>query len=224
MLVMSATPIPRTLAIILYGDLDISVIDVMPSDRLPIKNCVVGTAYRPKAYEFIQAQVRQGHQVYIICPMVEESDNMEAENVTDYTDTLKATLAPSIRVECLHGKMKAAEKEQIMQEFQENKIQILVSTTVVEVGVDVPNATVMMIENAERFGLAQLHQLRGRVGRGDAQSYCILMQGKEQQTKNKRLEILNKSNDGFFIAGEDQNCVDRVISLVFARVEIISSN
>ena len=203
MLVMSATPIPRTLAIILYGDLDISVIDVMPSDRLPIKNCVVGTAYRPKAYEFIQAQVRQGHQVYIICPMVEESDNMEAENVTDYTDTLKATLAPSIRVECLHGKMKAGAKNDIMERFADGQIDVLVSTTVIEVGINVPNATVMMVENAERFGLAQLHQLRGRVGRGNAQSYCIFMAVNSSQETMERLGILGGSNDGFYVAEQD---------------------
>ena len=203
MLVMSATPIPRTLAIILYGDLDISVIDVMPSDRLPIKNCVVGTAYRPKAYEFIQTQVRQGHQVYIICPMVEESENMEAENVTDYTDTLKATLAPSIRVECLHGKMKAGAKNDIMERFADGQIDVLVSTTVIEVGINVPNATVMMVENAERFGLAQLHQLRGRVGRGNAQSYCIFMAGNSSQETMERLGILGGSNDGFYVAEQD---------------------
>ena len=203
MLVMSATPIPRTLAIILYGDLDISVIDVMPSDRLPIKNCVVGTSYRPKAYEFIEAQVRQGHQVYIICPMVEESENMEAENVTDYTDTLKGTLSPSIRVECLHGKMKAGAKNDIMERFAAGEIDVLVSTTVIEVGINVPNATVMMVENAERFGLAQLHQLRGRVGRGSAQSYCIFMAGNSSPETMERLNILGGSNDGFYVAEQD---------------------
>ena len=203
MLVMSATPIPRTLAIILYGDLDISVIDVMPSDRLPIKNCVVGTSYRPKAYEFIEAQVRQGHQVYIICPMVEESENMEAENVTDYTDTMKRTLSPSIRVECLHGKMKAGAKNDIMERFAAGEIDVLVSTTVIEVGINVPNATVMMVENAERFGLAQLHQLRGRVGRGSAQSYCIFMAGNCSRETMERLNILGGSNDGFYVAEQD---------------------
>lgn len=203
MLVMSATPIPRTLAIILYGDLDISVIDVMPSDRLPIKNCVVGTSYRPKAYEFIEKQVRQGHQVYIICPMVEESENMEAENVTDYTDTMKGTLSPSIRVECLHGKMKAGAKNDIMERFAAGEIDVLVSTTVIEVGINVPNATVMMVENAERFGLAQLHQLRGRVGRGSAQSYCIFMAGNSSRETMERLNILGGSNDGFYVAEQD---------------------
>lgn len=202
-LVMSATPIPRTLAIILYGDLDISVIDEVPAKRLPIKNCVVNTSYRKTAYKFMEKEIRAGHQVYVICPLVEESELAEGENVLDYAAQLQQIFPSDIKVGILHGKMKPDEKNTVMQEFQENKIQILVSTTVVEVGVDVPNATVMMIENAERFGLAQLHQLRGRVGRGDAQSYCILMQGKEQQTKNKRLEILNQSNDGFYIAGED---------------------
>ena len=170
MLVMSATPIPRTLAIILYGDLDISVIDVMPVGRLPIKNCVVGTNYRNQAYKFMQKEIAAGHQVYIICPMVEESENMEVENVTDYTNMLETTMAPSIRIKALHGKMKASLKNEIMEQFAKHEIDILVSTTVIEVGINVPNATVMMIENAERFGLAQLHQLRGRVGRGDSQS------------------------------------------------------
>lgn len=202
-LVMSATPIPRTLAIILYGDLDISVIDELPARRLPIKNCVVGTSYRPKAYSFIEKQVRQGRQVYVICPMVEESDGLDAENVLDYTQKLIEVLPSDISVAYLHGKMKPREKNEIMERFSEGEIQILVSTTVVEVGVNVPNATVMMVENAERFGLAQLHQLRGRVGRGEYQSYCIFIQGNEEQETSKRLEILNKSNDGFYIAGED---------------------
>ena len=200
---MSATPIPRTLAIILYGDLDISVVDELPARRLPIKNCVVNTSYRPKAYSFMQKQIQLGHQVYIICPMVEESEGLDAENVTDYTRNIRTCFPDTVCIEALHGKMKPREKNRIMEEFAAGKIQILVSTTVVEVGVNVPNATVMMVENAERFGLAQLHQLRGRVGRGDAQSYCIFMQGNDRQETSKRLEILNKSNDGFFIAGED---------------------
>ena len=201
-LVMSATPIPRTLAIILYGDLDISVIDELPAKRLPIKNCVVNTSYRPKAYSFIEKQVREGRQAYVICPMVEESEGMEAENVLDYTQKLKENLPSDIRIEYLHGKMKPKEKNRVMESFAAGEIQVLVSTTVVEVGVNVPNATVMMVENAERFGLAQLHQLRGRVGRGEYQSYCIFIQGNQDQI-SKRLEILNKSNDGFYIAGED---------------------
>lgn len=202
-LVMSATPIPRTLAIILYGDLDISVIDELPAKRLPIKNCVVDTSYRPKAYSFIEKQVREGRQAYIICPMVEESEGLEAENVTDYIEKVRSSLSQDIRVEYLHGKMKAKDKNRIMEEFAAGDIQVLVSTTVVEVGVNVPNATVMMVENAERFGLAQLHQLRGRVGRGEYQSYCIFIQGNKEETTSRRLEILNKSNDGFYIAGED---------------------
>lgn len=201
-LVMSATPIPRTLAIILYGDLDISVIDEVPARRLPIKNCVVGTEYRPKAYSFIEKQVREGHQVYVICPLVEESENTDAENVGDYTKLLREEL-PGVRVTCLHGKMRPAEKNQIMEDFLHKKFDVLVSTTVIEVGVNVPNATVMMIEDAQRFGLAQLHQLRGRVGRSDIQSYCIMINTAESKESKKRLEILNSSNDGFYIARED---------------------
>ena len=201
-LVMSATPIPRTLAIILYGDLDISVIDELPANRLPIKNCVVDKSYRPRAYRFIENEVKNGRQAYVICPMVEESEMIDAENVLDYTKILRQNL-PGIRVEYLHGKMKGKEKNKIMEEFAAGEIQVLVSTTVIEVGVNVPNATVMMIENAERFGLAQLHQLRGRVGRGDKQSYCIMVNASGNKEKNRRLEVLNKSNDGFYIASED---------------------
>ena len=202
-LVMSATPIPRTLAIILYGDLDISVIDELPAGRRAIKNCVVDPGWRPKAYAFIENQVAQGRQAYVICPMVEASEMIEAENVVDYTKSLRKELPDSIRVEYLHGKMKAKDKNRIMEEFAAGEIQVLVSTTVIEVGVNVPNATVMMIENAERFGLAQLHQLRGRVGRGADQSYCIMINGSGDGDAAKRLDILNKSNDGFFIASED---------------------
>ena len=202
-LVMSATPIPRTLAIILYGDLDISVIDELPAGRRAIKNCVVDPGWRPKAYAFIENQVAQGRQAYVICPMVEASEMIEAENVVDYTKSLRKELPDFIRVEYLHGKMKAKDKNRIMEEFAAGEIQVLVSTTVIEVGVNVPNATVMMIENAERFGLAQLHQLRGRVGRGADQSYCIMINGSGDGDAAKRLDILNKSNDGFFIASED---------------------
>ena len=201
-LVMSATPIPRTLAIILYGDLDISVIDELPANRLPIKNCVVDKSYRPRAYRFIENEVKNGRQAYVICPMVEESEMIDAENVLDYTKILRQNL-PGIRVEYLHGKMKGKEKNKIMEEFAAGEIQVLVSTTVIEVGVNVPNVTVMMIENAERFGLAQLHQLRGRVGRGDKQSYCIMVNASGNKEKNRRLDVLNKSNDGFYIASED---------------------
>ena len=202
-LVMSATPIPRTLAIILYSDLDISVVDEKPANRLPIKNCVVDTRYRPKAYQFIEKEVAAGHQAYVICPLVEESENMEAENVTDYAKRLKEELPDTIEIGLLHGQMKPAQKNDVMERFAANEIKVLVSTTVVEVGVNVPNATVMMIENAEHFGLAQLHQLRGRVGRGDAQSYCIMVNCSNSKESQKRLDILNHSNDGFKIASED---------------------
>ena len=201
-LVMSATPIPRTLAIILYGDLDISVIDEKPVGRLPIKNCVIGASRRKKAYEFITGQVKEGRQAYVICPMVEDSSAMEGENVQDYAKKLAEELPPSIVIGTLHGRMKPSEKNHIMEEFAAGRIQVLVSTTVVEVGVDVPNATVMVVENAERFGLAQLHQLRGRIGRGQHQSYCIFINGSDA-SKIKRLEILTRTNDGFEIASED---------------------
>lgn len=202
-LVMSATPIPRTLAIVVYGDLHVSVLDEMPAGRKPIKNCVVNTSYRQTAYSFIRKQAEEGHQVYVICPMVEEGEMDGLENVMDYTDKLKAVLPDSIRVAALHGKMKPAEKNNIMEAFSNKEIDVLVSTTVIEVGINVPNATVMMVENAERFGLAQLHQLRGRVGRGDSQSYCIFISGNDNEQTMKRLNILNTSNDGFHIANED---------------------
>ena len=202
-LVMSATPIPRTLAIILYGDLKVSVIDELPANRLPIKNCVVGTSYRPKAYEFIAREVAAGRQAYVICPMVEEGESEDLENVVDYTEKLRAALPPSVQVAYLHGKMRPADKNRIMEEFADKKIDVLVSTTVIEVGINVPNATVMMVENAERFGLAQLHQLRGRVGRGEFQSYCIFISTSDAKETMERLQILNHSNDGFHIASED---------------------
>ena len=202
-IVMSATPIPRTLAIIMYGDLDISIIDELPANRLPIKNCVVGEEYRPNAYKFMEKQIALGRQVYVICPSVENSEAIEGENVIDYADRLKKILPPGVNVEFLHGRMKPDLKNEIMERFAKNEIQVLVSTTVVEVGVNVPNATVMMIENAERFGLAGLHQLRGRVGRGEHQSYCIFVNGSKKKDASKRLDILAKSNDGFHIANED---------------------
>ena len=200
--VMSATPIPRTLGMILYGDLNISVIDEKPANRLPIKNCVVDTGYRPQAYRFIEKQIEAGHQAYVICPLVEESELMTSTNVTDYAETIRSNI-PNARVEILHGRMSDAEKNRIMQAFLEHSVDILVSTIVVEVGVDVPNATVMMIEDAQRFGLASLHQLRGRVGRGDAQSYCIFVQTEGSSSENERLDVLNHSNDGFYIAEQD---------------------
>lgn len=202
-MVMSATPIPRTLAIILYGDLDVSVIDELPVGRQPVKNCVVGREYRPNAYRFLAEQVHQGHQCYVICPMIEENENLESADVISYAEILRENLPDDIRVEYLHGKMPPGRKNEIMECFATNEIQVLVSTTVIEVGVNVPNATVMMVENAERFGLASLHQLRGRVGRGKAQSYCIFISTSDKTETKKRLEILNKSNDGFEIADWD---------------------
>ena len=202
-LVMSATPIPRTLAIILYGDLQVSVIDELPADRLPIKNCVVGTGYREKAYRFMQTEIEKGHQIYVICPMVEEGEMEGLENVVDYAGKLRAVFQENVQISYLHGKMKPVEKNRIMTAFGNGNIDILVSTTVIEVGINVPNATVMMVENAERFGLSQLHQLRGRVGRGKAQSYCIFISASENEETMERLQVLNQSNDGFFIASED---------------------
>ena len=202
-LVMSATPIPRTLALILYGDLHISVIDELPSNRKPIKNCAVDTGYRQNAYRFMEKQIAAGRQCYVICPLLEESENLEAENVLDYAEKLQQQMGNRIRVGYLHGKMKPEQKEAIMTEFKEHRMDILVSTTVIEVGIDVPNATVMLIENAERFGLSQLHQLRGRVGRGKEQSYCIFMSGTKAKAVKERLSVLEKSNDGFLIARED---------------------
>lgn len=202
-LVMSATPIPRTLAIIMYGDLDISVIKDMPAERKPVKNCVVGPKYRPTAYKFMMEQINEGHQIYIICPMVEASENVEAENVLEYQESLIEFFPKEVTISYLHGKMSSEEKNSIMRDFANRKIHILVSTTVIEVGINNPNATVMMIENAEKFGLAQLHQLRGRVGRGDAQSYCIMLCSSDRKEALDRLNILNTSNDGFYIANED---------------------
>ena len=202
---MSATPIPRTLAMILYGDLDVSVIDQVPARRLPIKNCVVNTDYRQTAYRFMKKEIDSGRQVYVICPLVEESEGLDCENVIDYTEKLRSVFSndEQVRISYLHGKMKASEKNAVMDAFYRNDIQILVSTTVVEVGVNVPNATVMLIENAERFGLSQLHQLRGRIGRGEHQSYCIFMSSVRTDSVMERLKVLNRSNDGFFIANED---------------------
>ena len=202
-LAMTATPIPRTLALILYGDMDLSVIDERPANRLPVKNCVVNTTYRPAAYRFMKEQIDAGRQIYIICPMVDESEESDLENVTIYTEELRDIFPPSVRITGLHGKMRPKEKEEIMEGFVRGETDILVSTTVIEVGIDVPNATVIMIENAERFGLAALHQLRGRVGRGDCQSYCILMTGKDSKESSDRLSVLAGSNDGFYIARED---------------------
>ena len=207
-IVMSATPIPRTLAMIIYGDLKISVIKQMPAGRVPIKNAVVDSSYREKIYKLIMQQIKEGHQAYIICPMIgdeeQESDNCaDLENVKDYTTNIKSLFPETVRIASLSGNMRPAEKNRIMEDFATGEIDILVSTTVIEVGVNVPNASVMVIENAERFGLAQLHQLRGRVGRGADQSYCIFVNTSKNKEAEERLNILNSTNDGFKIASED---------------------
>ena len=177
--------------------------DELPAARLPIKNAVVGIEYRKKAYNFIRKQVEEGHQAYVICPQVENSEMVEGENVTDYSEKLREIYGDKVRVAMLHGKMKSKDKNEIMRQFSEHETDVLVSTTVIEVGVDVPNATVMMIEDAQKFGLAALHQIRGRVGRGKAQSYCIFVNTAGGEDENKRLKVLNSTNDGFKIASED---------------------
>jgi len=202
-MVMSATPIPRTLAMILYGDLHVSAIKQLPAGRQAIKNCVVDTGWRSRAWRFLEKEIRAGRQAFVICPMIEPSEESELENVEEYTDKLRGSFPADIRIEMLHGKMKPAEKNRLMEAFGAGMVDILVSTTVIEVGVNIPNATVMMIENAERFGLAQLHQLRGRVGRGEHQSYCIFINGSASDKAKERLEALNRSNDGFYIAEQD---------------------
>ncbi len=202
-LVMSATPIPRTMALILFGDLDLTVLDELPKGRIPIKNCVVDPSYRPKAYQFMEKEINKGHQIYCICPMVEEGQMDHLENVVTYSEKLKDYFGNKARIACLHGRMKASEKSRIMDDFIMHRIDILVSTTVIEVGINIPNATVMMVENAQRFGLAQLHQLRGRVGRGKEQSYCILINSNPNSETSPRLDLMNRSNDGFYLANED---------------------
>lgn len=201
--VMSATPIPRTLAMILYGNMSVSVIREMPAKRLPIKSCIIDDKKRATAYKFITDEIAKGHQAYIICPLVETSEVTEAESVSEYGEKLVSYIGDKYRVGILHGRMKGEEKDEVMNAFSRHETDILVSTTVVEVGINVPNATVMMIENANRFGLSQLHQLRGRVGRGDAQSYCIFMSDAKAKKDSDRLEIMVKSNSGFEIAEED---------------------
>lgn len=201
-LVMTATPIPRTLALILYGDLDISIIDELPPGRQQIDTIGVNTSYRQRIYAFLGKEAAAGRQAYVICPMIEENEKMEVENVLDYTEKLKGAL-PECKIACVHGKMKAAEKQEIMDNFAAGDTDILVSTTVIEVGINVPNATVMLIENSERFGLAQLHQLRGRVGRGSEKSYCILVSDAKTKIAVERMQTMTKTTDGFVISEMD---------------------
>ncbi|MBR5505129.1 MAG: ATP-dependent DNA helicase RecG [Clostridia bacterium] len=202
-LVMSATPIPRTLSLILYGDLDISVIKSMPSGRQSVDTYHIGANMRDRAYNFIKKEVSMGHQCYVVCPLVEDSEAIEAASVEKTAQALQNGALKGINVACVHGKMKPSEKDEIMARFKNNEISVLVSTTVIEVGVDVPNATVMLIENAERFGLSQLHQLRGRVGRGDAKSYCILVSDSSSDNTSERMKIMTQTNDGFVISQKD---------------------
>lgn len=201
-LVMTATPIPRTLALILYGDLDISIIDELPPGRQKIDTSAVDSRYHQRIYTFIQKHVAEGRQAYVICPMIEESEKLEVQSVLNYTEELVKEL-PDCRVACVHGKMKAKEKQEIMDGFAAGKIDVLVSTTVIEVGINVPNATIMLIENAERFGLAQLHQLRGRVGRGSEKSYCILVSDTKTKIAKERMKTMTESEDGFVISEKD---------------------
>jgi ATP-dependent DNA helicase RecG len=203
-LVMTATPIPRSLTMTIYGDLDVSVIDEMPPGRTPIETQVVGEEQRLDAKKLIAREVRAGRQVYVVYPLVEESEKIDLKNATHRYEYLRDTVFPKFSVGLVHGKMKAAEKEEVMRRFVTGEIDILVSTTVIEVGVDVPNASVMIVEHAERFGLSQLHQLRGRVGRGAEKSYCVLLTSdKKTAVANERLGIMAKTNDGFVIAEKD---------------------
>ena len=201
-LVMTATPIPRTLAVILFGDLDISVIDTLPAGRKPIRTFLRYDDSRRKVYDFLETQVKKGRQCYVVAPLIEESEKLDCRSAEEIYEEVKAHY-PALRVGLVHGGMRQEEKDKIMESFAAGDIDILVSTVVIEVGIDVANATVMVIENCERFGLAQLHQLRGRVGRGSQQSYCILLCGKESEVAAKRNEIMCSTEDGFRIAEED---------------------
>lgn len=202
-LVMTATPIPRTLALMIYGDLDISIIDKLPPGRQRINTRIISGSQKPEAYEFIKSKIKDGRQSYIVAPLIEESENSELACVEEIYDELKSAYFSEYKLGLLHGKMKNKEKESIINKFYNGEIDVLVSTTVIEVGVNVPNAVIMMILNAERFGLAQLHQLRGRVGRGSDKSYCILVNESKSKKSGERMNILSNSNDGFFIAEED---------------------
>ena len=202
-IVMTATPIPRTLALILFGDLDISIVDELPPNRKPIDTFAVTKGMEDRVNSFIEKQIQEGRQAYIVCPLVEENEEINAKSVMEVVENYKNKVFADFNVEYLHGKMKTKEKEDIMNRFKGGKIDILISTTVIEVGVDVPNATVMVIENAERFGLAQLHQLRGRVGRGEHKSYCILKYQGNSDIIKQRMQVMTKTNDGFIISEKD---------------------
>ena len=202
-LVMTATPIPRSLALTIYGDLDLSVIDQLPQGRKEIITWAIGEKKRKGMYKFLRERMNAGEQAYIVCPLVKVSEKMDLSDAEETAQKLQTEIFPDKNIAVLHGQMKNEDKAEIMENFRLGKIDILVATTVIEVGVDVPNATVMIIENAERFGLAQLHQLRGRIGRGEKQGYCILMGHPNTEESKRRLEVMTKTNDGFFIAEED---------------------
>jgi len=202
-LVMSATPIPRTLALIIYSDLDISILNEMPSGRIPISTHLRGEDDRDNVYKFFRSCIEKGQQGYIICPLVEENDATELKSVTAFLSELQKNHFAGISIEKIYGKLKASEKNRVMKEFSNGDIKVLVSTTVIEVGIDVPNATVMVIENAERFGLSQLHQLRGRIGRGSEKSHCIMMSGSKNYLTLERLKTMVLTNDGFKISEKD---------------------
>lgn len=197
-LVMSATPIPRTLSLILYGDLDISIVDELPPGRTPVKTSIVPERKRADMYGFLRKEVAEGRQVYIVCPLVEESEALEAQSAQQLYERLRTHELKGIEVALVHGKMRPQDKDEVLERFHTGEIKVLVSTTVIEVGINVPNASVMVIENAERFGLAQLHQLRGRVGRGSQVSWCFLM-----AEPNERLKLMTQTNDGFLVAQKD---------------------
>lgn len=202
-LVMTATPIPRTLAIILYGDLDVSIIDELPPNRKKVETVAVKENMTDRINAFVKKNIDEGRQIYIVCPFLEENEEMDIKAVETLSKKYKEEIFKDYKVEMLHGKMKAKDKERIMQEFKNNEINVLISTTVIEVGVDVPNANIMIIENAERFGLAQLHQLRGRVGRGEYQSYCILKYNGNSSIIRQRMQTMTDTDDGFKIAEKD---------------------
>lgn len=203
LLVMSATPIPRTLALLMYGDLEVSILDELPPGREAVETFLVGESYRPRINAFIRKQAAEGHQCFVVCPAVEENEELNIKSATVWAETLQQTVFPDLKVALLHGQMKGAEKEEVMASFARHEADVLVATTVIEVGVDVPNATLMVIEDADRFGLSQLHQLRGRVGRGKAKSYCILTSHNRNTETLQRLKALCKTTDGFKIAEED---------------------
>lgn len=202
-LVMSATPIPRTMCLYLYGDLDVSIIDTLPPGRKPIDTFYISTQEKARVYNFALKEIEKGRQAYIVCPLVEENEDLKLSSVEALYEELKKTYFKSIEIAILHGKMSNKDKNFIMNEFKQNKIQVLISTTVIEVGVNVPNATLMIVENAERFGLSQLHQLRGRVGRGQHKSYCVLIANIKSEVTKKRMDIMKSSSDGFYIAEQD---------------------